>query len=179
VTKLSDMADLNIRIQPGTIYTDTYKALGASTATIAFAELYTSLQQGSVDAEDNSHPFYYAYKFYEVEGFTTELRMFFMTINLIVSNECWNNKFTEEDRAIFMKAATKAQKLGFQDQYKMDEEILGLLGTTKANVTYYNDLKKEDLEEFRKAVTPVWEKHSKIDPNVWDLLQAELKAYRK
>ncbi|MDR1520868.1 MAG: TRAP transporter substrate-binding protein [Planctomycetota bacterium] len=179
VTKLSDLADLNIRIQPGTIYTDTYKALGGSTATIAFAELYTSLQQGSVDAEDNSHPFHYAYKFYELEGFTTELRMFFQTINLIVSNDCWEDKFTGEDRAIFMRAATEAQKRGFQDQYKMDKEVLELIGKTNTKLTLYETLTKKNLEEFRKAVTPVWEKHSKIDPNVWNLLQAELKAYRK
>ncbi len=178
VTKLADLEVLNIRIQPGTIYTDTYKALGASTATIAFAELYTSLQQRAVDAEDNSHPFFYAYKFYEVEGFTTELRMFYMTINLVVSNECWNNKFTEEDRAIFMKAAQEAQKRGFEDQYKMDKEVLKLLGETSAKVVYYNDLKKEDLAEFRKAVAPVWEKHSKTDPVVWKALQDCLAEYR-
>lgn len=180
VDSIDDLKDINMRIQPGDIYTDSYKALGASTATIAFSELYTSLQQGAVDGEDVSFPFYYGYKFYEVEPYTTEMRMFFQTINLIVSNKCWNEKFTEQDREIFMKAAQEAQRLGFQDQYKMDDEVFKLVANTnKVKLTRYDDMKKEDIEKFRNAVKPVWEKYSKKNETVWNALQECLTAYRK
>ncbi len=179
VASLSDLKDINLRIQPGAIYTDSYKALGASTATIAFSELYTSLQQGAVDGEDLSFPFYYAYKYYEVEPYTTEMRMLFQTVNLIVSNDCWNKKFTEQDRAVFMKAAEEAQRLGYLDQYKMDEDVLKLIGEKNVNITRYEDLKKEDIDAFRAAVKPVWDKHSKINETVWKALQDTLTQYRK
>lgn len=179
VTNIGDLKDINLRIQPGAIYTDSYKALGASTATIAFSELYTSLQQGAVDGEDLSFPFYYAYKYYEVEPYTTELRMLFQTINLIVSNDCWDKKFTEQDRAVFMKAAEEAQRLGFLDQYKMDEDIPKLIGEKSVKVTRYDDIKKEDIEAFKAAVKPVWDKHSQVDEAVWKALQDSLAKYRK
>jgi len=178
VDSIDDLKDITIRIQPGSIYNDSYAALGLSTANIAFSELYTSLQQGAVDGEDLSFPFYYSYNFYEVEPYITELRMLYQTVNLIVSNECWNNKFTEEDRQIFMKAAEEAQRLGFQDQYKMDEEVISLVEQKGVSVIRYDDIKPEDREAFRKAVQSVWEKHSKTNETVWNALQKCLDEYR-
>jgi TRAP-type C4-dicarboxylate transport system substrate-binding protein len=179
VTNIGDLKNLNLRIQAGDIYTDSYKALGASTATITFAELYTSLQQGAVDAEDLSFPFYFSYKYYEVEPYTTEMRMFYQTINLIVSNECWNNKFTDQDREIFMKAAQEAQRLGWQDQYTMDEEVFKQISALDGiNLVRYSELNAEDIEAFREAIQPVWEKYSAKNPQVWEALQNCIQEYR-
>lgn len=179
VDSIDDLKGINMRIQPGNIYTDSYAALGASTSTIAFSELYTSLQQGAVDGEDVSFPFYYGYKFYEVEPYTTEMRMFYQTIHLIVSEKCWNEKFTEKDREIFMKAAQEAQRRGFLDQYKMDEDVLKSIAGTKVKLTRYDDMKQEDIAVFRTAVKPVWEKYSKQNETVWNALQDCLAKYRK
>jgi TRAP-type C4-dicarboxylate transport system substrate-binding protein len=180
VDSIDDLKDITMRIQPGDIYTDSYAAMGVATATIAFSELYTALQQGAVGGEDVSFPFYYSYKLYEVEPYTTEMRMFFQTINLIVSNKCWNEKFTPEDREIFMKAAQEAQRLGFQDQYKMDDDVFKLVtGLKNVKLTRYDEMKKEDIDAFRNAVKPVWEKYAKKNETVWNALQECLTAYRK
>ncbi len=178
IKSLNDFKNITLRVQPGVIYSDSYAALGASTASIAFGELYAALQQGAVDGEDLSLPFFYNYKFYEVEKYSTEVRLFFQTINCIVSNDCWNKKFTEEDRAIFMKAAAEAQKLGMEDQAKMDAKVLGMIKQTGVKVTPYSDIPKAEVEKMRKVVTPVWEKHSKSGKVVWDALQNSLTAYR-
>lgn len=179
VDSFDDMKNINMRIQPGEIFTDSYAAVGTSTATIAFSELYTSLQQGAIDGEDVSHPFFYAYGFTEVEPYTTELRMFFQTINLIVSNDCWNNKFTEEDRDMFMRAAEEAQRLGFLDQYVMDEKVLKLLDEKPTvELVRFSDISEKDKALFQNAVKPVWEKHSKVNSKVWTALQSSLTAYR-
>jgi|GEM_PF-5777791 len=147
-------------------------------ASIAFGELYAALQQGAVDGEDLSLPFFYNYKFYEVERFSSEVRLFFQTINLIVSEDCWNKKFTEADRQVFMKAVTEAQKLGMADQTDMDEEVFKMIEETGVKITRYSDIPKAEVEKMRNAVAPVWDKHAKVNMTVWNALQDSLRAYR-
>jgi len=77
-----------------------------------------------------------------------------------------------------MKAAEEAQRLGFQDQYKMDEEVISLVEQKGVSVIRYDDIKPEDREAFRKAVQSVWEKHSKTNETVWNALQKCLDEYR-
>ncbi len=48
----ADFQGVTFRVMSGQIFTDMFQALGASTATIAFAELYTALEQGTVQGED-------------------------------------------------------------------------------------------------------------------------------
>ncbi|MGI6433239.1 MAG: TRAP transporter substrate-binding protein [Sphaerochaetaceae bacterium] len=178
IKSINDFRNVTFRVQPGVIYTDSYSALGASTASIAFGELYAALQQGAVDGEDLSLPFFYNYKFYEVERFSSEVRLFFQTINLIVSEDCWNKKFTEADRQVFMKAVTEAQKLGMADQTDMDEEVFKMIEETGVKITRYSDIPKAEVEKMRNAVAPVWDKHAKVNMTVWNALQDSLKAYR-
>jgi TRAP-type C4-dicarboxylate transport system substrate-binding protein len=180
IKEVKDFSDLTFRIQAGDIYTDSYAALGASTATIAFAELYTSLQQGSVDGEDNSLPFWYGYKFYEVEKFVTEMRMYFQTIHCVVSLDCWNDKLTDEDKALFMECAEEAQTLAFNDQKKMNEDAIEAVSAIEGLTFIRNsELTDEAKAGFREAVAPVWEKHSKINPSLYNTMIECIEAARK
>lgn len=62
---------LRIRTPPSPFLTSLFKALGASPTPLAFGDLYSALQTGTVDAQENPLELVASYKFYEVQKFGT------------------------------------------------------------------------------------------------------------
>jgi tripartite ATP-independent transporter DctP family solute receptor len=69
VREPADMKGLKIRVQPTAIYLATIKAMGGNPTPVDFNELYTSLQTGVVDGQENPFSLIYAAKFYEVQKY--------------------------------------------------------------------------------------------------------------
>src|SRR5699024_6883590 len=78
--KISDPEDLEgikIRLQSNPVHIDTFETLGAETATIDFAEVYSGLQQGVIDAQENPLDIIYTNNLYEVQDYLTVSGHFF------------------------------------------------------------------------------------------------------
>jgi tripartite ATP-independent transporter DctP family solute receptor len=67
----ASLKGLRIRTPPTPFLTSLFKALGASPTPIAFSDLYSALQTGTVDAQENPLAVIVSYKFYEVQKFAT------------------------------------------------------------------------------------------------------------
>ena len=161
IDSVDDFQGLKFRVMSGEIYSDIYNALGASTATIAFSELYTALQQGVVNGEDVGIAYFYDFKFYEVESYLTKLNMVTSVNPMIMATDTWN-KLSEAEQQLFLEVAIEADEIqhevmaGFLTQYDDDLEALGV------TITQYEDLTDEAVEGFREAVEPMWEKYKDI-----------------
>src|SRR3954452_11095867 len=68
-----DMGGLKIRVQPTAIYLETIKAMGGSPTPVDFNELYTSLQTGVVDGQENPPSIVVAAKFFEVQKYSASI----------------------------------------------------------------------------------------------------------
>lgn len=66
-----DLKGLRIRTPPTPFLTSLFSAIGASPTPIAFGDLYSALQTGTVDAQENPLAVVESYKFYEVQKFCT------------------------------------------------------------------------------------------------------------
>jgi TRAP-type C4-dicarboxylate transport system substrate-binding protein len=62
----ADMAGIKLRMPPGEAWQFLGEALGANPTPVAFAELYTALQTGAIDGQDNPLPTSRTMRFYEV-----------------------------------------------------------------------------------------------------------------
>ena len=69
VSKLADMKGLKMRSMMSEMLVDMYKELGAVPLSISYSELYTSLETGMVEAQDNG------FVPTESDGFTEVLKM--------------------------------------------------------------------------------------------------------
>lgn len=117
-----DLAGVRLRM-PGT---DAWQflgsALGANPVPIAFTEIYTALQTGAVDGQDNPLPTVRDSKFYEVT------RQIILTSHLVDQNylafskAVWD-QLTPEQQAIVQQAADDAAELGRQRQLALEEEL--------------------------------------------------------
>jgi tripartite ATP-independent transporter DctP family solute receptor len=119
----ADMAGLKLRMPPGEAWQFLGEALGANPTPVAFAELYTALQTGAVDGQDNPLPTSRTMRFHEV---TTQ---FVLTSHLVafdllaVSARFWDG-LTEAQRAAITAAAERAIDLSIRRHAEQEQEMI-------------------------------------------------------
>ena len=140
-----DLAGVNLRM-PGTdAWLFLGSALGANPTPLAFTEIYTALQTGAVDGQDNPLPTVRDSKFYEVT------RQIVLTSHLVdlnylaFSKRVWD-QLTPEQQAIVQEAADEAAELGRQRQLALEEELADYFRAQGLEVY------EPDLEAFRTRV---------------------------
>ncbi|WP_319517490.1 TRAP transporter substrate-binding protein DctP [uncultured Martelella sp.] len=102
-----DMAGVKLRMPGGDAWQFLGRALGANPTPMAYAEVYTGLQTGAIDGQDNPLPNVENMKFYEVMDqivMTSHLVGYDL---LVISQEVWDS-FTDEQRQEFEAAADEA-----------------------------------------------------------------------
>lgn len=103
----ADLAGMKIRMPPGEFWQFLGEAIGANPTPVAFAEVYTALQSGAIDGQDNPLVLSRTMKFYEVT------KQFVLTNHLVgydmcaVAGKVWDG-WKPEQRAKFTAAAEKA-----------------------------------------------------------------------
>jgi tripartite ATP-independent transporter DctP family solute receptor len=118
----ADMAGIKLRM-PGT---DAWQflgsALGANPVPMAFTEVYTGLQTGAIDGQDNPLPTVKDSKFYEVTD-QIVLTSHLVDLNyLAFSKKVWDS-LTPEQQATVQKAADEAAESGRQKQLALEVEL--------------------------------------------------------
>ena len=138
-----DLAGVNLRM-PGTdAWQFLGKALGANPTPMAFAEVYTGLQTGAIDGQDNPLPTVFDKKFYEVTK-QIILTSHLVDLNYIaISKKVWD-KMTPEQQAIVQAAADEAAKYCREEQVAKEKELVSFFKEQGLQVY------EPDLDAFRK-----------------------------
>ncbi len=99
IDTLADFAGQKFRVMDSNILIEQFKAIGASAVSIPFSELYTSLQTGVVDAEENPLDTIRNMKYYEVQKNLVVSDHGAME-DVILFNPAWWNSLPEKDQKI-------------------------------------------------------------------------------
>ncbi|MDZ4095899.1 MAG: TRAP transporter substrate-binding protein DctP [Paracoccaceae bacterium] len=122
ITTPADMAGIQLRMPPGESWQFLGEAMGASPTAMAYAEVYTGLQTGAIDGQDNPLPNVRNMKFYEVMSqivLTSHLVAFdVMTISL----GAWN-AMTPQQQVRFQAAADEAIAWSAAEHQKQEGEL--------------------------------------------------------
>ena len=123
VVKPEDMAGLKIRVPESPVWVEMVKALGAAPTPIPFGEVYTALQQKTVDGQENPIPTIFARKFYEVQGFLTMSRHMLQN-NTILINKASYDKLKPELQKLLVDEAAAVSALNTQQQQGREASML-------------------------------------------------------
>jgi tripartite ATP-independent transporter DctP family solute receptor len=104
IKTLADVKGLKIRVQPSDLFVSLVGAMGASAAPMPFAEVYTGLKTGLIDAAENNYPSYDETKHYESAPFYSETMHSMAPEVLVFSKKIWET-LTKERQAAIRKAA--------------------------------------------------------------------------
>lgn len=150
ITTPADLKGLKFRVATSEIRTKTFETLGSAPITIAFTELYTALQQGTVDGQENPLAIINTSKFYEVQKYLSITHHIYNTAQLAVNADFFNGLTAEQQE--ILKAAAKT---GSQKCRELNDELeTSTLDLLKENKMEINDA---DIAAFKEAVQPVWQ----------------------
>ncbi|ARC88359.1 TRAP transporter substrate-binding protein [Rhodovulum sp. MB263] len=103
-----DLKGLKMRVPNVPLFVDVWKSLGAQPTPMAFSEVFTSLQNGTIDAQENPLALIRSANFNEVQDYLNLTDHVRSWIYLTISELTWA-KLSPEDQAAVMEAASRAQ----------------------------------------------------------------------
>lgn len=158
INKIDDVSGLKMRVTETPVTIDTYKAFGASPVPLPYAELYNALEQRIVDG-GGQPPINMVYgKIGEVSKYYSLNYYSYTPLSLLMSKKVWD-KLSAEEKAIVKESAKEAKDYQREVAAKKTAECLEQL---QKSTTKVNEISKEEIERFRKAVQPVVDKYSKM-----------------
>ncbi|MCV3270687.1 TRAP transporter substrate-binding protein [Roseobacter sinensis] len=104
-----DLDGMKMRVPNVPLFVDVWSALGAAPTPMAFSEVFTSLQSGVIDGQENPLALIRSANFNEVQGYVNLTEHVRSWIYLTIAESTWA-KLTEEDQAAVMGAAAVAQE---------------------------------------------------------------------
>ena len=107
VRKPEDMAGLKIRVPESPIWVEMIRAFGAAPTPIPFGEVYTALQQKTVDGQENPIPTIYSRKFYEVQGVLTMTRHMLQNNTIMINKDSLARLSPEHQKILMEEAAAR------------------------------------------------------------------------
>jgi tripartite ATP-independent transporter DctP family solute receptor len=126
IRNMDDLQGLKIRVMESKVMIDTINAFGASAVPMAFGELYTALQQGVVDGQENPMNLIYSQRFYEVQKYLS-LSGHFYYPRQYITNLNWFNNLSEEHQKIIAEAAKEACDIQREELAKYEIEMKKVL----------------------------------------------------
>lgn len=165
-----DLKGLKIRTMESPIHLDVWTVLGVQPTPMAFPELFTSLQQGTVDGQENPYVVTATNKFYEVQDYLTVTQHVYGANIFLISDKFWKT-LTDKEKEIIMKAGEEAKNYQREAERQQASEFLALL---KENGMKITELTESEQQQFKDKVQPIYEKYSKElgEELVGDLLKA-------
>lgn len=165
IEEVDDVAGLKIRVPETPILISWLEGMDAIPTPIAYTELYTALQQGVVDGQDNGVFLTHSAKYYEVQDYYTLTNHIYAPVALLI-NERFYQSLSDEYKKIIATAAANARDYQRELSAELRDERLEEMKQAGLKVT---ELSPSALEEFRERAEPVYdEMSSEIDQ---DLLQ--------
>ena len=117
IASVADLSGLKIRTMANEIHLEAWKAMGANPTPMAFGELFTGLQQGTVDGQENPLGIITGNKFEEVQSYCTLTEHVYTPYYVVMNQAKWDSLTAEQQEAL-----TKAIEETTQRQYELSQK---------------------------------------------------------
>ena len=155
-----DLQGLKIRIPGGDFFMDFYSAYGASPQAMSWSEVFTALQQGTIDGHDNSISTIVSNNVQEIQPYMTVSRHTYEAFTFMANTANFTSKLSEEDQALVLECVEAACK-EVNAQIVAEEEELIQKCIDENGVEFYY-FTEDDVEEWRSVITDLIEEYKGI-----------------
>lgn len=157
VTSPADLKGVKIRTMENPIHMATFKAFGANPTPISFNELFTALQQKTIDAQENPIPIIFTSKLYEVQKYLTLTGHVYTQCPYLISKSFFETLPEDLQKVVRDAAADCIKEQRIQCNNQEQEYVQSL----KDNGMEINELTGEQRQAFVDAVQPVYDDYVK------------------
>lgn len=171
VNSVEDIDGLKIRVMQTPVHIETWSTLGASPTPMTYTELFTAMQQGVIDGQENPYGNTAMDKFYEVQDYMTVTNHVYNPMGLVISKTFFDS-LSEDEKKIVQDAAVEAgdyQRQLNQEQNETYKQTIIDSGITMTELTpearagfeekakgvydeFVDDIGKEFMDEFLAEV---------------------------
>jgi len=154
IRNLADMKGLKIRVQPSDLMVSLVGAMGASPTPMPFAEVYTGLKTGLLDAAENNYPSYEEAKHFESAPVYSETMHVMTPEVLVFSKKVWDT-LPKEEQAEIRKAAKASVPFYVKLWEPKEKDAKAAVTKGGAKIVPAAEI---DRKSFVEAEKPVWDK---------------------
>lgn len=173
VEGVEDFEGLKVRTMENDLHLDAFNALGANPTPMAFTELFTAMQQGTVDGQENPYATIYLQKFYEVQKHVSNTKHIYSPFVFLMSKKFYDG-LTDEQQKIVKEAAVEAGK--YERKLNREANAKYLKKLQEEGMTF-TEISDEERAKMKKAVQPVVDEYKgKIGE---DIVEEVYKAVEK
>jgi tripartite ATP-independent transporter DctP family solute receptor len=163
IVKPEDLKGIKLRVPGGVWRVKMFKEYGANPSPMPLAEVYSALQSGVMDAQENPFPQIASAKFYEVQKFLSLSGHVYTPAYLVVSEDSWA-KLPKDSQNTLSKIAWDMGDVARSEGERLDKELLGKLAPPmKSN--------EVDKEAFIKGSAGIYTEFGKEVPGGTDLVK--------
>ncbi|MBP6684516.1 MAG: DctP family TRAP transporter solute-binding subunit [Leucobacter sp.] len=155
ITAPADIKGLKLRVAGSELFLNIYKELGADPVTMNFAEVFTSLQNGTIDGQENPFDVIYSNGLMEVQKYLSVWNYVYDPLILGMNQDLFDS-LSDADKKIVEEAAAEANT--YQVKLSRDREA-EQLAEMKDQMTV-TELSPEQLAVFRDAMQPVYDAYA-------------------
>ena len=170
IKTVDDFKNLTIHLQPNEVHLATFRALGANPIAMDVKELYSALQQGVLDGQENPYNIIATRRFNEVQKYLSATGHFYDMINVVANKRAFE-KLSPEHQTIVRESMDAALKWQRAEAERLD---LGWRDKLVEAGMEFNEVTPEARAEMRKATASIAEDLKKrVDPALVDQVLAE------
>ncbi len=171
---IADFKGLKIRMQPLETHLATFRALGANPVAMDIKELYSALQTGVMDGQENPFAIIQANRYFEVQKFVSKTDHFYDFIAIVA-----NRKQLEAMKPEHQKTIRGAMTAAVAYQRKIAADLDAKAVDELKKRMQYNELPPQVREEMRKASAGVVDQvKARIGADLVDRVLAEVAKAR-
>lgn len=175
VTKWEDFEGMKIRVMQNNIFLDTFSNLGANPTPMAFSEVFSALETGAIDAQENPFVTIDTSKFYEVQKYVSVTNHAYTPFLVLFSKQIFD-QYSDEEQAAVRECAIVGRDVQREAIRELSNESLDVIKNAGIEV---NTLSAAEQERMREKSQPIYEKHkADIGADVVDQLQQALADMR-
>jgi TRAP-type transport system periplasmic protein len=164
-----DVSGLKIRTMENPVHLDIWETLGANPTPMAFGELFSAMEQGVVDGQENPWSTILTSNFYEVQDYGTETRHVYTPFILMMSESTWDDLHPDYQELV-QEAARQSADYEITLATEYDDWSREQLEERGMEITRLDD---EQLAAFQEAVQPVYDEWA---PEIGEDLIEEIQA---
>jgi len=175
ITKLEDLSGIKIRVIQSAVFLDTFKALGSNAIPMDYTEVYSGLETGTIDAQENPFSNIMDMKFYEVQKYLTLSGHAYGVLPVTFSKKTWDGLSAQEQTVL-----RECTAVGALAQRKSNR-IQDAQGIEKMRVEglVVNELDPGEVARIRARTEPIYERYADtVGKDALAMVRAELRRIR-
>ncbi|MEJ9229764.1 TRAP transporter substrate-binding protein [Peribacillus butanolivorans] len=175
VVTADDFKGLKIRTMQNEVHLDAFSKLGANPSPMAFSEVFTALETGTVDGQENPLATIQTQKYNEVQDYLSLTKHVYTPFVFLVSKKFWDD-LSEEEQKIMSEAAQEAGEYQRALNRKENEKALKYLEEEGMKI---NEVKPEEMAKMKEVIQPVTDKFAqKFGPDLVEEMMTEVEKVR-